>query len=71
MRFGHRVLRVLVILLTFHGKLVFAHEGHQPLPTKGVQVDVAHGHVTLSAQAREPLAWRRKRFRSAMWFHRW
>lgn len=30
-----------------------AHEGHQPLPTKGVQVDVEHGHVTLSGAARE------------------
>ncbi len=29
-----------------------AHEGHQPLPTKGVQVDVQNGQVTLSAQAR-------------------
>lgn len=32
--------------------LVFSHEGHQPLPTKGVQVDVQKGEVTLSAQAR-------------------
>lgn len=29
-----------------------AHEGHQPLPTKGVQVDTQTGHVTLSGQAR-------------------
>ena len=29
-----------------------AHEGHQPLPTKGVQVDTANGQLTLSAQAR-------------------
>lgn len=29
-----------------------AHEGHQPLPTKGVQVDLAKGHITLSRSAR-------------------
>ncbi len=31
--------------------LVEAHEGHQPLPTKGVQVDIQRGQLTLSAQA--------------------
>ncbi|MFO1065876.1 MAG: efflux RND transporter periplasmic adaptor subunit [Pirellulales bacterium] len=36
----------------------FAHEGHQPLPTKGVQVDTQHGHVTLSAQARAAIGLR-------------
>lgn len=34
---------------------VFGHEGHQPLPTKGVQVDVKTGHVTLSRTARDVL----------------
>jgi cobalt-zinc-cadmium efflux system membrane fusion protein len=33
----------------------FAHEGHQPLPTKGVQVDVKTGHLTLSRAARDVL----------------
>ncbi len=32
-----------------------AHEGHQPLPTKGVQIDFARGHLTLSKQARDAL----------------
>lgn len=32
-----------------------AHEGHQPLPTKGVQVDTERGHITLSAQARQAI----------------
>lgn len=32
-----------------------AHEGHQPLPTKGVQVDTKTGHVTLSRTARDLL----------------
>jgi len=32
-----------------------AHEGHQPLPTKGVQLDVKTGHITLSRTARDVL----------------
>lgn len=32
---------------------VGAHEGHQPLPTKGVVVDLAKGHITLSRSARD------------------
>jgi RND family efflux transporter MFP subunit len=32
-----------------------AHEGHAPLPTKGAQVDVAEGLLTLSADARKSL----------------
>lgn len=33
-----------------------AHEGHAPLPTKGVQVDVARGHLLLTPAARDSLA---------------
>lgn len=32
-----------------------AHEGHQPLPTKGVEIDVKTGHLTLSRSARDLL----------------
>lgn len=32
-----------------------AHEGHAPLPTKGVQIDVEKGLATLSADARQAL----------------
>ena len=32
-----------------------AHEGHAPLPAKGVQIDVEKGLATLSADAREAL----------------
>lgn len=32
---------------------VVAHEGHQPLPTRGVQVDTVRGRVVLSRSARE------------------
>lgn len=31
----------------------FGHEGHQPLPTKGVRVDLAKGRITLSKAARD------------------
>ena len=41
----------VVILFAMAGQS-FAHEGHQPLPTKGVQVDVERGHVTLSPAAK-------------------
>jgi membrane fusion protein, heavy metal efflux system len=45
----------LVLLLTVAVTLVWAHEGHAPLPTKGAQVDLAHGQVTLSRQAGDAL----------------
>ncbi|MFN7735342.1 MAG: BON domain-containing protein, partial [Pirellula sp.] len=32
-----------------------AHEGHQPLPTKGVQVDTDRGYITLSGLARDAI----------------
>jgi multidrug efflux pump subunit AcrA (membrane-fusion protein) len=32
-----------------------AHEGHQPLPTKGVQVDTQNGKITLSGPARDAI----------------
>ncbi|MBY0230336.1 MAG: efflux RND transporter periplasmic adaptor subunit [Gemmataceae bacterium] len=35
--------------------VVLAHEGHAPLPSKGAEVDVAKGHVTLSSEARDAL----------------
>jgi cobalt-zinc-cadmium efflux system membrane fusion protein len=34
---------------------LWAHEGHQPLPSKGVQVDTQNGHLTLSSQARDAI----------------
>ncbi len=44
----------LVLVLIAVGTLL-AHEGHAPLPTRGVKVDVPKGHVTLSADARRAL----------------
>lgn len=43
-------------LCTWTGALTLAHEGHAPLPTKGVEVDVAKGLVTLSPEAQTALA---------------
>ncbi len=34
---------------------VFSHEGHQPLPSKGVHVDSNRGYITLSGQARSAI----------------
>ena len=50
----------LLVLATVGGGLggavcVTAHEGHQPLPTRGVEVDLKNGRVLLSAAARRVL----------------
>jgi RND family efflux transporter MFP subunit len=42
-------------LVTVAVTIVLAHEGHAPLPSKGAQVDVAKGHIMLSADARAAL----------------
>ncbi|MBI1346258.1 efflux RND transporter periplasmic adaptor subunit [bacterium] len=45
-----------VVCLVLVGALTasaFGHEGHQPLPTKGLQVDLAQGRITLSKAARD------------------
>ncbi|WP_459556787.1 efflux RND transporter periplasmic adaptor subunit [Lacunimicrobium album] len=46
-------LVVLVILMITTA--AYGHEGHQPLPTKGVQIDLKAGHLTLSRSARDVL----------------
>lgn len=42
---------VTLLFLAIAAAVADAHEGHQPLPTKGVQVDTQKGQLTLSAQA--------------------
>ncbi len=42
----------LMIVCVMSG-IAFGHEGHQPLPTKGVRVDLAKGRITLSKAARD------------------
>ncbi|MBX3399650.1 MAG: efflux RND transporter periplasmic adaptor subunit [Gemmataceae bacterium] len=46
----------IALLLTIGVTVLLAHEGHAPLPTKGVQVDLARGHLTLTPIARDSLA---------------
>ncbi len=48
----HSTRPIVLLFLSLSVSVVDAHEGHQPLPTKGVQVDVQNGRLTLSAQAR-------------------
>ncbi len=48
-------VRLGVLLLIIAGTPAFGHEGHQPLPTKGVQIDLKAGHLTLSRAARQVL----------------
>lgn len=43
-----------LIVLALMGR-TFGHEGHQPLPTKGVQIDLQSGQLTLSRAARNVL----------------
>lgn len=52
-----RVLAALIVLLHvgFVSNMALAHEGHAPLPTKGVQVDVKKGLLTLSPDAQKSL----------------
>ena len=45
-----------VCLVTVGVTVLLAHEGHAPLPTKGVQVDVARGQLLLTPAARDGLA---------------
>lgn len=53
-RIVHRSKTVAIILIsTIPIGKGFPHEGHQPLPTKGVQVDLLQGTIALSAQARK------------------
>lgn len=53
------VARIATLLCLYigcvsHG-LILAHEGHKPLPTKGVEVDANSGTLVLSASARDAI----------------
>lgn len=43
------------LLLSIGAAIVLAHEGHAPLPTKGVEVDVKKGVLILAASSRDAL----------------
>ncbi len=49
-RLKHLLITAWWVIISM--SIAIAHEGHEPLPTKGVQVDTEHGKVTLSTQAR-------------------
>src|SRR5687768_7022697 len=45
----------LFVLVLVSASALPAHEGHAPLPTRGAQVDLKAGVITLSAEARDAL----------------
>jgi len=47
--------RLLVPFFFVMPSVAFTHEGHQPLPSKGVQVDTDRGYIILSGQARDAI----------------
>lgn len=51
----HTTLCVVLALSSTH-RMAWAHEGHAPLPTKGAQIDIAKGIITLSPEAQRTLA---------------
>ncbi len=46
---------LIVLVISMVATVTNGHEGHQPLPTKGVQIDLKAGHLTLSRSARDVL----------------
>jgi cobalt-zinc-cadmium efflux system membrane fusion protein len=56
LRSRRRSALAFALLLTIGVTVLLAHEGHVPLPTKGVQVDLARGHLLLAPEARDSLA---------------
>ncbi len=53
---ARRATICVMLALTFAPGMVSAHEGHAPLPTKGAQIDIAKGLITLSPEAQRTLA---------------
>ncbi len=58
-RFGlrarRRLRRIMFAVVAVGSVAVAAHEGHQPLPTRGVEVDAARGRLTVSDVSRDLL----------------
>ncbi|MBI2806261.1 MAG: efflux RND transporter periplasmic adaptor subunit [Planctomycetes bacterium] len=54
-RQGRAIVAAASLLVTVAVTWLFAHEGHAPLPTRGVQVDTAKGTVVLMPDARKVL----------------
>lgn len=59
LHFENRLLQLAIaiaIILIAVPHVTSAHEGHAPLPTKGVEVDVKNGRITLSPEATKALS---------------
>src|SRR5262245_54267586 len=54
-RFPRAAVVSVGTVLTAAAAWLWAHEGHAPLPSKGVQVNAAKGQIVLSKEAREAL----------------
>ncbi len=54
-RFRRIALSSLGLLVTISLGIVFAHEGHAPLPSKGAEVNLSQGLIRLSPEARSAL----------------
>ncbi|MEQ1904328.1 MAG: efflux RND transporter periplasmic adaptor subunit [Pirellulaceae bacterium] len=54
-RTGKGLRAKLVGLFCLFGIVVWAHEGHAPLPSKGVEVDIKKGTILLTKSARDAL----------------
>src|SRR5947208_7658481 len=52
---GGRAAVGVALLLTAATAWLWAHEGHAPLPARGVVVDVAKGRITITKEVREAL----------------
>jgi len=53
---------VFAVLVVFYGANALGHEGHKPLPTRGVEVDLEGGAMVVSPEALgalvlKPLRW--------------
>jgi membrane fusion protein, heavy metal efflux system len=61
----HRIRYLsLLVFLTVAAAWLWAHEGHQVLPTRGAAVDVERGLITLSAKAVQALGVQSERIRA-------
>lgn len=47
--------RIVIVLILAFATLVYAHEGHRPLPTRGMEIDVVTGKMVLTKSSRDLL----------------
>ena len=66
--FHRPAMRALLVLVSAAAAWLWAHEGHQPMPSRGATVDLAAGAITLSDDARRAL--REQKFPARIEDHR-